>query len=118
MIMLDQIGNTSSHSPSDDRLDGDLAGCGALKQLDATHGELKSMRTAEAHLGRKVGATIPTHILNVARSRGYERVSLEPGSGEPFAAATKLYTNFGFVPCGPFGGYADDPFSRFYTLTL
>jgi putative acetyltransferase len=96
----------------------DLAGCGALKELDPTHGELKSMRTAEAHLGRKVGATILAHILNVARSRGYERVSLETGSGEPFAAATKLYTRFGFQPCPPFADYTDDPFSRFYTLVL
>ena len=94
----------------------DLAGCGALKELDPTHGELKSMRTAEAHLGRRVGAAILTHILAVARSRGYERVSLETGSGQPFAAATRLYTKFGFEPCGPFGDYIDHPFSRFFTL--
>jgi putative acetyltransferase len=98
--------------------DTELAGCGALKELDALHGELKSMRTAEAHLGRKVGARMLGHIVQVARSRGYTRLSLETGSGEPFAAATRLYTNFGFEPCGPFGSYVDDPFSRFYTLAL
>lgn len=96
----------------------DLAGCGALKELDPTHGELKSMRTAEAHLGRKVGAAMLTHILEVARSRGYTRVSLETGSGEAFAAAHRLYANFGFQPCPPFGDYQPDPFSRCFTLEL
>jgi putative acetyltransferase len=96
----------------------DLAGCGALKQLDDTHGELKSMRTAEAHLGRRVGARMLTHILEDARARSYTRVSLETGSGEPFAAAVRLYTNFGFEPCGPFGDYTDDPFSRYFMLSL
>lgn len=96
----------------------DLAGCGALKELDPSHGELKSMRTAEAHLGRRAGAQILTHILGVAFARGYERVSLETGSGEPFAAATRLYTNFAFEPCGPFGDYRPDPFSCFFTLAL
>jgi putative acetyltransferase len=96
----------------------DLAGCGALKELDSRHGELKSMRTAEAHLGRRVGAQMLTHILGVARERGYERVSLETGSGEPFAAATRLYTNFEFEACEPFGDYQPDPFSCFFTLAL
>jgi putative acetyltransferase len=96
----------------------DLAGCGALKQLDATHGELKSMRTAEPHLGRRVGATMLAHILDVARSRRYTRVTLETGSGDAFIAAVRLYTNFGFEPCGPFGDYPDDPFSRYFTLML
>jgi putative acetyltransferase len=96
----------------------DLAGCGALKELDSTQGELKSMRTAEAQLGRGVGGQMLTHILGVARARGYERVSLETGSGEPFAAATRLYTKFGFVSCEPFGDYRPDPFSCFFTLTL
>jgi putative acetyltransferase len=96
----------------------DLAGCGALKQLDARHGEVKSMRTAPAYLRRGVAAAVLTEIVATARARGYWRLSLETGHGGPFDAAHGLYTQFGFVPCGPFGDYGDDPFSRFFTLDL
>lgn len=95
-----------------------LAGCGALKQIDPTHGELKSMRTDEAHLGKGVGAAMLAHIITVARQRGYARLSLETGSNDAFAAARRLYERADFEPCGPFGSYTDDPFSRYYTREL
>lgn len=95
-----------------------IAGCGALKQIDVTHGEVKSMRTADAYLRRGVAAALLTHMLAVARERGYGRVSLETGPEQTFAAAHRLYERFGFVPCGPFEGYSEDPFSRFFTLVL
>ena len=100
--------------------DGDtLLGMGALKQIGADHGEVKSMRTAAAHLSRGVGAAMLAHIIAVARERGYARLSLETGSAPAFAPATRLYERHGFVPCGAFGGYpADDPHSRFLTLQL
>ena len=98
--------------------DDDLAGCGALLELDEKHGEVKSMRTADAHRGRGVGRSMLEHIAATATSRGYERLSLETGSGEPFAAATRLYETFGFESCGPFGDYQASAFNRFYTLTL
>src|SRR5436189_4243761 len=60
--------------------EGDLAGIGALKELDPIHGELKSMRTAREHLRQGVAATLVTHMLEVAKARGYRRVSLETGS--------------------------------------
>lgn len=91
----------------------DLLGCGALKQLDAGHGEVKSMRTAAEHLRRGTGAALVSHILRVARERGYKRLSLETGSGAAFDAAHALYRQFGFTECGPFGDYKEDPFSRF-----
>lgn len=96
----------------------ELAGCGALRQIDAGHGEVKSMRTADAHLRKGVAAQILTHLIAVARDRNYARVSLETGSGEPFEPALKLYARFGFEVCGPFAAYKDDPFSRFLTLKL
>lgn len=99
--------------------EGDVAvGCGALRELDHTHGELKSMRTSAAHRGRGIGTAVLTHLLAEARRRGYTRVSLETGSPEPFAAARRLYARTGFVECGPFGSYAADPFSVFMTLEL
>jgi putative acetyltransferase len=96
----------------------DLAGCGALKELDATHGEVKSMRTAPVYLRRRVAAAVLEKIIEAARSRGYAELLLETGHGADFDAAHALYTRFGFEPCGPFGDYTDDPFSRFFRLAL
>src|SRR5438067_9913790 len=61
--------------------DGEPLGCGALKHLDPTTAEIKSMRTAARHLRKGVAARILEHLLALARTRGYARVSLETGSG-------------------------------------
>ncbi|MCP4302365.1 MAG: GNAT family N-acetyltransferase [Gammaproteobacteria bacterium] len=98
--------------------DSELLGCGALKELDDSHGEIKSMRTANAHLGQGVATAILSHLINEAKRRSYSRLSLETGSGPAFDAAYSLYQKFGFDYCGPFGDYRDDPFSRFMTLKL
>lgn len=95
-----------------------LLGCGALKKLDARHGEIKSMRTAQAHLRRGVGTAMLRHLLNEARRRSYSRVSLETGSGPAFEPAHNLYKKFGFRFCESFGDYPEDPFSRFMTQQL
>lgn len=99
--------------------DGDqLMGCGALKELDAGHGELKSMKTANAYLKRGVAKALLMHILTEAERRGYRRVSLETGSMAAFEPARRLYAGFGFEFCGPFGDYVEDPNSVFMTLAL
>ena len=98
--------------------DGLLLGCGALKQLDASHGEIKSMRTPGALRRRGAGRAILEHIISVARLRNYERLSLETGSMSAFQPAQKLYQSAGFQYCGPFAGYVDDPNSVFMTLLL
>jgi putative acetyltransferase len=99
--------------------DGDqLLGCGALKELDAEHGEIKSMHTAAAARGKGVGRRMLQHIIETARRRGYRRLSLETGATGDFAAARGLYAGFGFAFCGPFADYALDPFSAFMTLEL
>ena len=98
--------------------DGALVACGALKELDPGHGEIKSMRTPESLRRRGAGRAMLAHIVEVARSRDYERLSLETGSSEAFAAAQRLYESFGFTRCGPFGDYVPDPHSVFMTLRL
>jgi putative acetyltransferase len=98
--------------------DEELLGCGALKQLSAEHGEIKSMRTANAHRGRGIAARLLGHILAEARRRGYRRLSLETGTPAAFDPARRLYARHGFVECGPFGDYVADPFSTFMTLEL
>jgi putative acetyltransferase len=95
-----------------------LAGCGALKELDRTHGEIKSMRTVAAHLRKGVGSKVVSHIIEEAKRRGYRRLSLETGSTQDFAPAHNLYRSFGFSSCGPFADYKEDPFSLFMTKKL
>lgn len=97
---------------------GKLAGCGALKELDARHGEIKSMRTASAFQRRGIASRLVQHILDEARRRRYRRISLETGSMAYFEPARRLYGRFGFEPCAPFGDYREDPNSVFMTLVL
>jgi len=98
--------------------DSQLLGCGALKELDPHHGEIKSMRTASAHLRKGVAAGLMRHILEEARRRRYRRLSLETGSMAAFAPAHSLYARFGFEPCRPFADYVEDPYSVFMTREL
>ena len=125
------------HSPSDsvfafdvDRLCADdvtfwsawdesaLLGCAALKVLDATSGEIKSMRTAPDHLRKGVAAALLDHIIEVARARGYQRLSLETGSGPAFDPALALYRRRGFANGPAFGDYSASDFNQFLHLTL
>jgi putative acetyltransferase len=98
--------------------DGELLGCGALKELDPQHGEIKSMRTAPAHRRKGVAAQLMEHILEEARRRSYERLSLETGSMSAFEPARQLYASFGFILCKPFAAYVEDPYSVFMTREL
>ena len=95
-----------------------LVSCGALKELNQTHGEIKSMRTASAYRGRGAGRAVLAHIVDVAMTRGYERLSLETGSMNAFLPAQSLYQSFGFEFCKFFANYNEDPNSVFMTLTL
>jgi len=91
----------------------ELLGCGALKALDALHGEIKSMRTAPRHLRKGAAAALLRHIIDEARRRRYRRLSLETGSAAAFAPARMLYAKHGFVACGPFADYVEEPYSVF-----
>ena len=96
----------------------ELLGFGALKELDSSSGEIKSMRTADAHLRKGVAATILDHIIAEARRRGYARLSLETGSGPAFEPAVNLYRKHGFIEGGAFDGYEKSPFNQFLHLDL
>ncbi|MBL8190817.1 MAG: GNAT family N-acetyltransferase [Acidobacteria bacterium] len=96
----------------------ELLGCGALKELDSTHGEVKSMRTSSAHRRKGVARTMLEHIIAEAKLRNYARLSLETGSQKDFEPAQKLYERFGFTCCPPFADYAEDPHSVFMTKEL
>jgi len=99
-------------------IDGQLAGCGALKKLDDKHGELKSMRTSQQFLRRGVAAQLLEHILGAAKKQSLEVVSLETGTMSAFVPAQKLYQRFGFNPCPPFADYVKDPYSMFFSKRI
>jgi putative acetyltransferase len=95
-----------------------LAGFGALKQLDTTHGEVKSMRAAPMARRTGVGRTILHHIISESRKRGYSRLRLETGTAPLHAPAVSLYRSVGFVPCEPFADYRESPHNQFMSLDL
>ncbi|NJN87282.1 MAG: GNAT family N-acetyltransferase [Leptolyngbyaceae cyanobacterium SL_7_1] len=96
----------------------ELLGCGALKELDATSGEIKSMRTVKAHRRKGVASKILEHIINEAERRAYDALYLETGAFPEFAPARALYSRYGFVYRGAFADYSDDPNSVFMTKLL
>lgn len=96
----------------------ELLGCGALKELESGAGEIKSMRTADAHLRKGVAAALLEHIIAEARRRGYRRLSLETGSGPAFEPALALYRKYGFVDGPAFGDYVKSEFNQFLHLDL
>ncbi|SDW15211.1 GNAT family N-acetyltransferase [Paenibacillus sp. CF384] len=96
----------------------ELLGCGAIKELDAEHGEIKSMRTSKKHLRKGVAKRLLVHMIEEAKKRGYVRLSLETGSLESFKPAMKLYESLGFEECEPFSDYILDPYSVYMTKAL
>lgn len=96
----------------------ELLGCAALKELDPRHGEVKSMKTSPQHLRKGVAKQLLQHLIEEAKRRGYQRISLETGSMEAFEAAKRLYVQFGFTYCEPFADYKEDPNSVFMTKEL
>jgi putative acetyltransferase len=97
---------------------GSLVGVGALKRLDPLQYELKSMHVAATARGSGVGRALLVRLLDEARAAGAARVLLETGATPPFAAARQLYVSAGFVPCGPFGDYAESPHSAFFAVDI
>lgn len=95
-----------------------LVGCGAIKELDADSGEIKSMRVHGAARGRGVGSAILQHLIAIAQGRGYRTLKLETGTMAFFTPAHGLYRKHGFVDCKPFGDYQPDPNSLFMALTI
>ena len=98
--------------------DGEILGVGALQSIEAGHGEVKSMRTAPAALGRGVGRAILDRLVAEARAAGMTRLSLETGNSPLFDAANRLYLNSGFTRCEPFGCYKPTPFTHFYSRSI
>lgn len=91
---------------------------GALRRIDGTSFEIKSMRTLPDHTGRGFGRAVLEHLIAVATQRGARRLSLETGSGASFEPALSLYRSRGFQSGPAFGGYAATDFNQFLHLDL
>ncbi|GAB2874859.1 GNAT family N-acetyltransferase [Microbulbifer echini] len=100
------------------RINGVLAGCGALKEISASQGEIKSMKTSRLFLRKGVARAVLEEILQEAKRRNYREVKLETGSSEPFTPAVTLYRQYGFKPCNPFANYREDPHSLFLSKKI
>ena len=100
------------------RVAGDIAGCGALKQLDNESAELKSMKTNIKFLRMGVAEALLQEVIGYSVEHGFERLYLETGSVQAFMPAVKLYQKHGFTECGPFADYEPDPYSRFFVKEL
>ena len=98
--------------------EGALLGCGALKELTPKHGEVKSMRTPANTRRKGAGRAVLAQIIQTARERGYELLSLETGSHPAFLVAQSLYRSLGFEYSEPFADYKEDPNSVFMNLRL
>ena len=96
----------------------ELVGCVALKELDGTSGEIKSMRTAKARRGQGIGSMLLAHIIQTAEQRKYRCLYLETGSTAGFVPARTLYKRHGFEYRGPFSDYIEDPNSVFMMKRL
>jgi len=96
----------------------ELAGFGALKELDKDHGEIKTMRTSTKYLRKGIACKLMEHIVKEAKLRSYKKLSLETGTMNAFLPAQRLYYQFGFEKCEPFGSYKEDPYSTFMTKIL
>jgi putative acetyltransferase len=96
----------------------ELLGCGALKELSPTMGEVKSMRTSADHQRKGVALQLVKTIIETSQERGYKQLFLETGSMVEFEAARLLYSRAGFTQCSPFSTYEEDPNSVFMTRQL
>ena len=110
-IWHDDMAHHSENEPT-------LAGCVALKAHDAQLCEIKSMRTAKGWHRKGVASALLHHIIAHAKQRSYQRIALETGIEDHFIAARQLYAKFGFIECGPFAQYVNEPNSVYMTLAL
>ena len=95
-----------------------LLGCGALKFLDKSHGEFKSIRIHDSFRNKGNGVKIVKHLIEEAKKLKIERLSIETGAGKFFEPARRLFKKCNFKPCGPFAHYKDDINSIYFTKLI
>ena len=92
------------------------AGCGGLRQLDAISGEIKRMFVAPSRRGSGVSVSILRQLEETARKRGWSRLLLETGDGQP--DAERFYAREGYTRIDNFGHYVDSDASLCFGKNL
>ena len=95
-----------------------LMGCGALKFLDKTHGEFKSIRVHDNFRKKGNGIKVIKHLIEEAKKLKIKKLSIETGAGNFFTPAKKLFDSCGFKPCPPFAHYKNDINSLYLTKLI
>ena len=95
-----------------------LIGCGALKFIDKSHGEFKSIRIEDKYRRKGMSSEIISHLIEQAKKNGIKKLSIETGAGKFFEPARKLFKKFGFKTCDPFANYKEDPNSCYFNLEI
>ena len=95
-----------------------LLGCGALKFLDAEHGEFKSIRIHDDFRNKGKGLKIIEHLIDEAKKLDIKRISIETGAGNFFKPARKLFEKCNFKTCKPFAHYKEDLNSIYLTKLI
>ena len=99
------------------RLDGRLVGCGAVRRIEPTVGELKRMVVDPAVRGQRIGAALLDRLELCAVRLGLSEIKLETGPRQ--VAARALYERAGYERCPAWGEYLDSPAtSMCYARTL
>lgn len=98
------------------RLDGHAVGCGALLLQGDACAEIKRMFVNGPFRGLGLGSALLRRIEGIAHDEGVRLIHLETGIRQP--EAIRLYRQFGYVECGPFGLYRPDPLSVFMRKPL
>jgi GNAT superfamily N-acetyltransferase len=89
------------------RIDGAVAGCGALKRLNATTAEIKRMWTAPEMRGRGVARKVLETLEAIARESGVHTLRLE--TNRSLTEAQALYRQQGYQEVAAFN---DEPYAH------
>lgn len=95
---------------------GEPVGCGGLRPLGPTEGEIKRMFVSAPHRGTGVSTALLAALEDEARGRGWLRLVLETGNRQP--EAVRFYEREGYSRIPSFGHYADSPISLCFAKAL